>query len=266
LNRSLSQDTVYFDALDSWNSDPESSLIQSPKIESQTSENLIHNTLKYTFNQETFIPNQMEAISAAMEGKDVFLVLPSGPLRNICYQAPIIAAFEQQQVIGSITIVIVSSLASLIYHKSLCSSDKLSIQKVIKSYPLEETWTDDAWVLRDQLYAQLIVANSSSKNSLPLLLYFTYDDFSKSKLTIQTLYQQNRIARFVIDEAHCLSQWGTDFHFGYLRATENLRPDYPNIPITVMTGIPNQRIQLDIMNSLHIQNTSHIFKKSIFLP
>jgi bloom syndrome protein len=267
----MSEETIYFDAPDSWNSDPESSFIQAPKdAVSLTSENLIKNILKHSFNLETFIPNQLDAITATMDGKDVFLVLPSGPLRNICYQAPAIVAFEQQkQAIGShcsnITIVIVSSTAFLLDHNSLCCSNKLSIQKVTKNpFSIEKTRTNDAWILRDQLYQELITNNNS--NPLPLILYFTYDDLSKSKSTIQALYEQNRIARFVIDEAHCISQWGTDFHFGYLRATENLRPDYPSIPIMVMTGIPNQRIQIDIMNSLHIQNTCQLFKKSIFIP
>lgn len=264
----MSEETVYFDACAIWSSsDPESSSSSSTQVPSLTRESLIKKALKCSFNLETFIPNQLEAISAAADRKDVFLVLPSGPLRNLCYQAPVLVALELEQDVGSrsnITIIIVSTPNFLLDHRNLCCSNKLSILKVSKRpHPREESHGNCSWLTRDQLYHQLFL---NDDDSLPLLLYFTYDEFSKSKYIIQTLYEQNRIARFVIDESHCLSQWGTDFHFGYLRAIESLRPDYPNIPITVMTGIPNSRIHIDIMNSLQIQSTCHLFKKSIFLP
>lgn len=92
----------------------------------------------------------------------------------------------------------------------------------------------------------------------------TFNDFIKCKFKIQSIHKENLLGRFVIDHVHCISQWGDDFYFGYLRATEELKTDYPNIPITALTAIPNERIHLDIIHNLHLKNCK-IFKKSILL-
>lgn len=87
------------------------------------------------------------------------------------------------------------------------------------------------------------------------LLYITPEKFSKStaiRNLLQQLMQFKLLSRFVLDEAHCLSQWGHDFRPDYLRLTE-IRQLCPSVPIMALTATANQSVVQDIIKCLHLQ-------------
>ena len=220
-----------------------------PSSSIPTEKKVIESVLYRHFKFKAFIPNQFEAIHAALQQQDIFILLPSGPPRNLCYQLPILIQDPK-----AVTVVLVPSPThlskkddyTLNYHHIpslfVCKSKKATHKK--------------NWQHRSQLSMDTLVRTR--------LLYMTFEDFTHCRLQIQTLYQQRMLARFIIDEAHCISQWGTDCHFGYLRATEKLKSDYPGVPITALTAISNHRIHLDIIRILQLKNCQ-LFKKSILL-
>lgn len=211
----------------------------------------IESVLHQHFHLKDFIPNQYEAITAALDQENIFLVLPSGPPRNLCYQFPI---FFQQPQSNSITIILVPTLLYLLQQDDhVMGLHRIPTIFVSKS---KSTYKKN-WIPRQQLNVKSIKDTK--------LIYITYDDFSSCKNTIKQFHDKKLISRFIIDEAHCISQWGTDFHFKYLRIAEYITATWPSIPITALTAIPNERIHLDIMNNLSITNTCKIFKKSILL-
>lgn len=60
------------------------------------------------------------------------------------------------------------------------------------------------------------------------------------------MYKDNKIDRFVIDEVHCLSQWGQDFRSDYLKL-ENLRKNYPSVPILGLTATATIKVKEDLV-------------------
>lgn len=202
-----------------------------------------------SFGLREFIPNQYEAITSSLDGEDMLVILPAGPPRDICYQLP--TFFNHPKLT---TLVIVPTIIELLQH----DDHYIDIHKIPTAFVCgtKKSFKKN-WIPLKELETVIITPFK--------IVYITYSDFVKGKSIILKLYQENLLERVVIDEAHCISSWGPDFHFGYLRATEGLKADFPNIPITALTAISNERIQQDIMHHLSIQNSCSVFNKSILL-
>lgn len=96
----------------------------------------------------------------------------------------------------------------------------------------------------------------SKKEPALKILYVTPEKISASQkfcniLTI--LYERELLARFVIDEAHCVSQWGHDFRPDYKRL-RCLRDNYPKVPTMALTATATPRVRTDILHQLGMTN------------
>ena len=99
------------------------------------------------------------------------------------------------------------------------------------------------------------------------VVYITPEMLKASAVTkdlLRGLYDRKRLARFVIDEAHCLSSWGHDFRPDY-RALGELKTEYPGIPLMALTATANNQVQQDVRNILHLQQCA-FFKQSFNRP
>lgn len=94
----------------------------------------------------------------------------------------------------------------------------------------------------------------SKKDPALKLLYVTPEKISASPKfcnILSSLYNRKLLARFVIDEAHCVSQWGHDFRPDY-KKLNCLRENYPKVPVIVLTATATPRVRSDILHQLRI--------------
>ena len=165
----------------------------------------VRRQLKDVFGLKTFRDNQLEAISATLEGRDVFVLMPTGGGKSLCYQLP--AVCSSGKTCG--VTVVVSPLTALM-------EDQVSglTSKGVDAF----FWSADS--LQHEVSSKLF-----SGDKKPSLLYVTPEKLRASSACrnlLNRLYRRQQLARFAIDEAHCISTWGQDFRSAVSRQSSCL--------------------------------------------
>ena len=185
-------------------------------------------TLRKVFGFREFRPDQERIVRAILEKRDVFAVMPTGGGKSLCYQLP--AALLPG------TCMVISPLISLMKDQvDGARANGIHAAYLNSSLSSEE----QALVVRDLL-----------SNSFDLLYVaperFTLDHF-------QEMLGQVNISMAVIDEAHCISEWGHDFRPDYLSLSA-LGKLFPNVSIAAFTATATHKVQQDILEKLALRN------------
>ena len=204
------------------------------------------------FHLRGFRPNQLEAINATLAGKDAFVLMPTGGGKSLCYQLPAIVNSGKTQ---GVTIVI-SPLLSLMQDQ-VEHLQKLKIQALL----LNSEVTAE--------YRRLVMGclKEQQPHKFCQLLYVTPEMINKSQIMVSAfrdLYRRQRLARFVIDEAHCVSQWGHDFRPDYKLLGE-VRQQFSGVPVIALTATATENVKIDVIHNLGINNCE-IFSQSFNRP
>ncbi|XBI92361.1 hypothetical protein VPH35_029441 [Triticum aestivum] len=211
-----------------------------------TKELEVHN--KRVFGNRSFRPNQREIINATMNGSDVFVLMPTGGGKSLTYQLP--ALIDE-----GITLV-VCPLVSLIQDQIMHLS-QANIPATYLSANLE--WTEQQRILRD------LMSPASTCNYK--LLYVTPEKIAKSDALLrqlEILYSRGYLSRIVIDEAHCVSQWGHDFRPDY-QHLGLLKQKFPETPVLALTATATASVKEDVVQALGLANCV-VFKQSFNRP
>lgn len=167
--------------------------------------------LRDVFGHNAFRPKQERIVLEAFSGRDVFVLMPTGGGKSLCYQLP--ACVDD-----GVTIVI-SPLVSLIQDQ---------VQQ------LEALDVGVANLNGDQDYETVqkpIISDLYSSRARIKLLYVTPEKIASSTQLnniFESLEKRGQLSRFVVDEAHCISQWGHDFRKDYMNLGQ-LRTKFPSV-------------------------------------
>jgi len=208
--------------------------------------------MKDRFHLRGFRPNQLEAINATLAGKDAFVLMPTGGGKSLCYQLPSIISSGKTQ---GVTVVI-SPLLSLMQDQ-VEHLQKLKVQALlINSEVTSEHRKLVQGCLRD-----------AKPERFCQLLYITPEMINKSQAMLsifRDLHLRRKLARIVIDEAHCVSQWGHDFRPDYKLLGE-VRQQFRGVPVIALTATATENVKLDVIHNLGIQNCE-VFTQSFNRP
>lgn len=191
--------------------------------------------LQKYWNHDAFRDSQEAIINSVLEGKDTFGLLPTGGGKSVCFQIPAL-------LMDGVCLVISPLIA-------LMKDQVASLQK------------------RD-IKAMALTGGISLDQTLVLLdncAFGNYKFLYLSPERLQNDYVLDRIKTLpinliVIDEAHCVSQWGHDFRPAYLKI--NLLKNYfIKTPFLALTASATQRVREDIVKQLQLKNPQ-IFEKS----
>ncbi len=191
----------------------------------------------FGFNE--FRPNQEEIVSALLEKRDVFAVMPTGGGKSLCYQLP-------AHMLDGLCVVI-SPLISLMKDQvDAAKANGLDAEFLNSSLSGKERYR---------------VFQALDNHQLDLL-YVSPERFAMPEF-IATL-KQAKVSFFAIDEAHCISEWGHDFRPDYL-SLSNIVKHFPKVPVAAFTATATHKVSDDIVNKLGLRNP-HLTRASFDRP
>lgn len=194
--------------------------------------------LQKYFGFNTFKGHQEDIIKSVLEGKDTFVIMPTGGGKSLCYQLPAL--------ISDGVAIIVSPLIALMKNQV----------DAIRNHG-----TDDgiAHFMNSSLNkAEILQVKKDITSGKTKLLYVAPESLTKEDNV--NFFREIKISFFAIDEAHCISEWGHDFRPEYRRLRAIIEA-IGTVPIIALTATATPKVQQDIVKNLGMTE-ANIFKSS----
>ncbi|KAL0036435.1 hypothetical protein WJX77_007708 [Trebouxia sp. C0004] len=188
--------------------------------------------LQEVFGFSSFQGKQQEAITAVLSGQDVFVLMPTGGGKSLCYSLPALVKSGTALVVSPLIALMENQVANLQKKNVMCNF--LSSTK---------TAQERSSILQD------------IKSAAPALqlLFITPELLSTEGFMgiLKAMNSRGTLTLFAVDEAHCISSWGHDFRPAY-RKLGMIRQQLPGVPIMALTATAAPQVQDDIMKQLKI--------------
>ena len=208
----------------------------------QFDSSLLHDKLKEYFGFSSFKGNQEAVIRNVLEGKDTFVLMPTGGGKSLCYQLPAL-------LMDGVAIII-SPLIALMKNQVDAMRTFSAESGIAHFLNSSLNKTAVAQVRQD-------VLDGKTK-----LLYFAPESLTKEDNV--AFLRKIKVSFYAIDEAHCISEWGHDFRPEYRR----IRPIINEIgqaPLIALTATATPKVQMDIQKNLGMSDAA-VFKSSFNRP
>lgn len=179
--------------------------------------------LKTKFNYDHFRPGQQEIIEMLLKGNSVLGMLPTGTGKSLCYQLP-----------GYLlegTVIVISPLISLM-EDQVAQLQRLGEKRAVSLNSLLSSW-EKQWVLNEARKYKFIFMSPE--------MFLTPN--------VQKTLQAMKLSFVVVDEAHCISQWGIDFRPEYLKLAEGIKNVGVSL-ILALTATATRAVRQDIQHLL----------------
>lgn len=188
--------------------------------------------LKRTFGFDRFRPGQEAVVKDALAGRDLLALMPTGGGKSLCFQLPALLQ-------TGVTLVVSPLIALMQDQVRLLHDNGIAASFVNSSLDFAEIQLRTAALLRGE-YRLFYLAPER-------LLLPEFLDGPLRRLAVKP-----GVNAFVIDEAHCVSEWGHDFRPDY-RQLATLRRRFPLTPMLCFTATATERVRLDIIDQLALR-------------
>ena len=202
----------------------------------------LHTALKRHFGFDSFKNNQEAVISSLLDGKDVFVLMPTGGGKSMCYQLP--------SLLMEGTAIVISPLIALM--KNQVDAMRHMSQEDGVAHFINSSLTK----------AQVEKVKKDIRLGLTKLLYVAPESLTKEDNV--AFLKSIKISFYAVDEAHCISEWGHDFRPEY-RKIRPIINEIGNAPVIALTATATEKVKTDIKKNLGIPDAVE-YKSSFNRP
>jgi ATP-dependent DNA helicase RecQ len=185
--------------------------------------------LRRYWGYDSFRPLQERIVRSLLQKHDTCVVMPTGGGKSLCYQLPAALLSEQ-------TVIVVSPLIALMQDQ-VAQLTQMGITAALLNSSVPTAQQTE--IMREAIKGRY------------RLLYLSPERLARTD-TVEWL-RNVPVSFFVIDEAHCISEWGHEFRPEY-RQMSSLRANFPEQPIAAFTASATQRVRHDIIDQLQLRD------------
>ncbi len=188
--------------------------------------------LKQRFGFDSFRPGQQEAVSDILAGRDVLAIMPTGGGKSLCFQLPAL--------LRPGVCIVISPLIALM-------QDQVRL--------LEDNGIEATFINSSLERAEMSRRLARLERGEIKLLYVAPERLLQPEFLgefLPRLHATQGISSLVVDEAHCVSDWGHDFRPEY-RQLHRLRAQFPQLPVAAFTATATERVRQDIVRQLALR-------------
>ncbi|MFT4204446.1 MAG: DNA helicase RecQ [Chitinophagaceae bacterium] len=188
--------------------------------------------LETYFGFKGFKGRQEEAINSLLNGKDTFVIMPTGGGKSLCYQLPAMI-LDGCAIVVSPLIALMKNQVDLVRGYSENDNVAHFLNSSLNKGQIKQVKED-------------LLAGKTK------LLYVAPETLTKQEN--MDFFRDLDLSFFAVDEAHCISEWGHDFRPEYRRLSEMMQIINPGLPIIALTATATPKVQSDIVKNLELRN------------